>query len=50
MSVWRFSRAEGGGGGECAEAKIFGDSRFFSEKELHKALRSVQFLASFISF
>ena len=28
----------------------FGDSRFFSKKKLHKTLRSVQFLASFISF
>ena len=34
-------------GGACAEAKIW---RFFSEKKIHKALRSVQFLASFISF
>ena len=30
-------------GGACAEAKIW-------RKKLHKALRSVQFLASFISF
>ena len=28
----------------------FGDSCFFSEKKLHKALHSVQFLMSFISF
>ena len=35
----------GGRGREaCAEAKIFG------EKKLHKVLRSVQLLASFISF
>ena len=33
-------------GGACAEAKIW---RFFSAKKIHKALRSVQFLASFIS-
>ena len=32
-----------GGGGVCAKAKIWG-------KKLHMALRSVQFLASFISF
>ena len=34
----------GKGGGACAEAKIW------RKKKLHKALRSVQFLASFISF
>ena len=37
----------GGVGGGCAEAKI---CRFFSEKRIHKALRSVQFLVPFISF
>ena len=37
-------------GGEHAEKPKFGDSRFFSEKKLHKVLRSVQFLASFTSF
>ena len=36
-----FGGGGGGGEGACAEA---------SEKKLHKALRSVQFLASFISF
>ena len=37
------------GGGACAEAKIC--RVFFSVKNnLHKALRSVQFYASFISF
>ena len=34
--------------GEHAQKPKFG--RFFSEKKLHKALRSVQFLASFTSF
>ena len=34
-----------GGEGACAEAKIW-----TVKKKLHKALRSVQFLASFISF
>ena len=34
-------------GGACAEAKIW---RFQWKKKLHKALRSVQFLASFTSF
>ena len=33
------------GEGECVEAKFFS-----VKKKLHKALRSVQFLASFISF
>ena len=33
------------GGGACLEAKIF----FSVKKKLHKALRSVQFLASFTS-
>ena len=28
----------------------FGDSRFLSEKKIHKALHLVQFLTSFISF
>ena len=36
--------------GEHAQKPKFGDGRLFSEKKLHKALRSVQFLASFISF
>ena len=40
----------GRGGGVHAQKPKFGDSRFFSEKKLHKALCSVQFLASFISF
>ena len=46
LDVWDFFSycAEGA----CAEAKIW--RNFFSEKKLHKALRSVQFLASFISF
>ena len=34
--------------GKHAQKPKFGN--FFSEKKLHKALRSVQFLASFISF
>ena len=38
------------GGWEHAQKPKFGDRRFFSEKKLHKALRSVQFLVSFISF
>ena len=33
-------------GGACTEAKIWR----FSEKKLHKALRSIQFLASLINF
>ena len=38
-------------GREHAQKPKFGDSRLFSaKKKLHKALRSVQFLASFISF
>ena len=40
----------GGGWGEHAQKPKFGDSRFLSEKKPHKALRSIQFLASFISF
>ena len=36
--------------GEHAQKPKFGDNRFFSEKKHRKALRSVQFLASFISF
>ena len=36
--------------GEHAQKAKFGDSCLFSEKKLHKALRSIQFLASFISF
>ena len=40
-----------GGGREHAQKPKSGESRFFCEKKkLHKALRSVQFLASFISF
>ena len=39
-----------GRGGVHAQKPKFGDSRFFSEKKLHKALCSVQFLTSFISF
>ena len=35
-----------GGGGACTEAKIWRNMN----KKLHKALRPVQFLASFISF
>ena len=38
LDVWFFV-----GRGACAEAKIWG-------KKLHKALRSIQFLASFASF
>ena len=37
----------GGGGGEHAQKPKIGDS---VKKKLHKALRSVQFLASFTSF
>ena len=36
--------------GEHAQKPKFGDSHFFSEKKLHKALRSVQFLVSVTSF
>ena len=39
-----------GGGGACTEAKIWRGVAFSVKKKLHKALRSVQFLASFISF
>ena len=45
LEVWVFFVRE-----EQAQKPKFGDSRFFSEKKLHKALRSVQFLVSFISF
>ena len=38
-----------GGGGACAEAKIWRNLEKL-KKKLHKALRSVQFLASFTSF
>ena len=38
-----------GGGGACAESKIWRWS-FFQRKKNHKELRSIQFLASFISF
>ena len=41
--------AWGGGGGTCAEARSW-RVVFSVRKKLHKALRSVQFLASFISF
>ena len=41
MSVLRFFSC--GGGGHAQKPK-------FGDKKLHKALRSVQFLASFISF
>ena len=37
--------AVGGGGGDMRRSQ-----NFFNEKKLHKALRSVQFLASFFSF
>ena len=37
----------GGGGGACAEAKIWREKK---PKKLHTALRSAEFLASFISF
>ena len=36
--------------GEHAQKPKFGDVVFSVKKKLHKALRSVQFLASFISF
>ena len=38
------------GGWEHVQKPKFVDSRFSVKKKLHKALRSVQFLASFISF
>ena len=41
MSGYFWMRDGGGGGGACAEAKIW---------KLHKAIHSVLFLASFISF
>ena len=37
-------------GGDHAQKPKFGDSRFSVKKNLHKALRSVQFLVSFTSF
>ena len=37
-------------GGEYAQKPKFGKSRLFSEKKIHTALCSVQFLTSFISF
>ena len=47
LEVWDFFFVRG----EHAQKPKFGNSRFFSEKNwLHKALRSVQFLTSFISF
>ena len=51
--VWGFfflGGGEGGGGAACAEAKIWRYSFFSEKKKLYKALHSVQFLASFISF
>ena len=36
--------------GTCTEAKIWRGVAFSVKKKLHKALRSVQFLTSFISF
>ena len=36
--------------GEHAQKAKFGDCRVFSKEKLHKALHSIQFLASFISF
>ena len=35
---------------QCQSNTYFGDSLFFIQKKLHKALRSIQFLTSFISF
>ena len=35
--------------GACAEAKIWRELFFSVKKKIHKALRSVQFLVSFIS-
>ena len=52
LAVWFFVVVffeEGSGGGGGGEA--YAEAKFFSaKKKLHKALRSVQFLASFISF
>ena len=44
---WLFSFLGGGGGGKHTQKPTFGD---FSGKKLHTAIRSVQFLASLISF
>ena len=48
--VFLFLFFERRGGGEHAQKAKFGDSCLFSEKKLRKALRSIQFLASFNSF
>ena len=43
---WAVGGVGGGGGGEHAQKPKFGDVK----KKIHKALRSVQLLTSFISF